>query len=332
MSAFGPLSVNGKPIPGVYNALNFATFKKHSRSLSERLLACATCAQESKQIKNGGVDLKLCRGCLYVAFCSKECQIALWPSHKKECRPNLPGSINLEVAEDFLSNPFLLHYLRVALIAKLAIGLGRVDLDPQHEEGLILGTIDPNGSDRIPGFLRLEIHDDPLEPILFDTNGKGGLTKQRESDSMLIRLWRLSRKYANSIGHNRYPIVMVGFGYENVRHDYGIEITPEALATALGGQSASPIATLPASIKPPPFPWTYDAVMFGIILEYIKLDTDNTLKLRRHLGKTDKLHIRRIGLEYFGMTGPKKLLGSGWSLTGSEMDSPDETRKLAEAF
>jgi len=130
-------------------------------------------------------------------------------------------------------------------------------ISSEHEVDFILEKIDPKGKDKIPGFLRLEIRDNPLKPVPIDISGKRGLTRQRENDTVLIRLWRLARKHSNSIGHKRYPIVMVGFGYENVRHDYGIEITPEAFATAL-----SPVASLPPSIKPPPFPWTYDIVIF----------------------------------------------------------------------
>jgi len=265
--------VDEKPIEGVYGALDSSTYKRHVRIRARPLTVCTTCGQESNRLNEGGVELKICQGCLDAAFCSKECQIAYWPRHKKECGPLEIGRILNEYTSRFLSHPFLLHHLRVALIPKLVLGRPATSMkfDPQecyhivvylnfhptsseHEVGLILGKIDPKGKDKIPGFLRLEILDDPLKPVPI---GKRRLTRQRENDTMLIRLWRLARKHANSIGHQRYPIVMVGFGYENIRHDYGIEITPEAFATAL-----SPVASLPPSIKPPPFPWTYDAVMF----------------------------------------------------------------------
>jgi len=204
------------------------------------------------------------------------------PSHKRKCQRGgfAVDKIVTEMTARFLSDPILLHHLRVALIAKLAICAGpAIFKDPRktylvviymnlhpisssHEQDLFIGRIDPKGNDEIPGFLRLEILDDPLEAIPMDTSGKGGLTRQRESDTMLVRLWRQARKHANSIGRQRSPIVMAGFGYENVRKDYAIEITPEAIATALGNPNISPVTALPPSIKPPPHPWLYDTVMF----------------------------------------------------------------------
>jgi len=204
------------------------------------------------------------------------------PSHKSKCQGGRSAAemILTEMTARFLSDPFLLHHLRVALIAKLAICLGTAIFeDPRkcylvviytnfypisssHEQGLVLGRIDAKGKDEIPGFLRLEILDDPLEAIPMDMSGKGGLTRQRESDTISVRLWRKARKHANSIGRQHSPIVMAGFGYENVRRDYAIEITPEAFATALGNPNISPVTALPPSIKPPPHPWTYDTVMF----------------------------------------------------------------------
>ena len=34
----------------------------------------------------GTIQLKQCKGCLQVAYCSRDCQKAHWPQHKEECR------------------------------------------------------------------------------------------------------------------------------------------------------------------------------------------------------------------------------------------------------
>jgi hypothetical protein len=342
MSALNILVVDGKPIEGVYSTLDFGTYKKLAWGRGQPLTACATCGLGSKHDKEDGVELKVCKGCFCVAFCSKKCQVTHWPSHKKECGPSVLGSIINETVGRFLSHPFLLHYLRVALIEKLAVDLCAKKINPkecyhvviylnfhpissEHEIGLVLGRIDPKGQDKIRGFLRLEIPDRPVEQILVNI-GKGGLTKHREGDTVLIRLWRLARKHTNSIGHEGNLIVMVGFGYENMRHDYGIEITTEAFATAKGAQNLSPVTALPPSIKPPPFPWNYDIVMFFIIMKYISLDEEDTLKLRRDLRRTDKQRLHGIGVDYFAKDAHKLITGSGRLITGSELDPPEDSR------
>jgi len=84
------LIVDDKPIEGVYSAVDFATYKRHARSRAGPLTVCTTCGQESNHLKEGGVELKICRGvsqvaiegfgrgvitycqCLDAAFCSKE--------------------------------------------------------------------------------------------------------------------------------------------------------------------------------------------------------------------------------------------------------------------
>ena len=64
-------------------------------------------------------------------------------------------------------------------------------------------------------------------------------------------------------------------------------------------------------------------------MEYIKLDDDDTLGLRRNLRKSDKERLHRIGVEYRQIHGPKGLLGEGWSITEGELDLPEESRNFA---
>ena len=44
------------------------------------LLLCAGCNQQA-------VGLRRCARCQKVAYCSRECQAAHWPQHKRDCRP-----------------------------------------------------------------------------------------------------------------------------------------------------------------------------------------------------------------------------------------------------
>ena len=67
----------------------------------------------------------------------------------------------------------------------------------------------------------------------------------------------------------------------------------------------------------------------SIIMEYINLDKDDTLKLRRNLRKSDKEHLHQMGVEYRQIHGPETLLGQGWSITEGELDLPEELRNFA---
>ncbi|KAF9559199.1 hypothetical protein CPC08DRAFT_527729 [Agrocybe pediades] len=47
---------------------------------------CSTCHEEKD-------NLQVCAKCKGTFYCSKECQIADWKSHKKQCKPPAPSSI-----------------------------------------------------------------------------------------------------------------------------------------------------------------------------------------------------------------------------------------------
>jgi hypothetical protein len=46
----------------------------------------------------GGAGLKKCAGCLKVYFCSPDCQVAYWPSHKAECKRIAAPSSSLSLS------------------------------------------------------------------------------------------------------------------------------------------------------------------------------------------------------------------------------------------
>lgn len=54
-------------------------FMQPNLMLPESILACLACR------KGKGVNLKKCGYCKSVGYCSKECQKAHWPEHKKVC-------------------------------------------------------------------------------------------------------------------------------------------------------------------------------------------------------------------------------------------------------
>ena len=53
-----------------------------SNTSSENILSCANCGKGEEEISN----LKTCTACKLVKYCSRECQIAHRPQHKKDCK------------------------------------------------------------------------------------------------------------------------------------------------------------------------------------------------------------------------------------------------------
>ncbi|KAH9481055.1 SET domain and MYND-type zinc finger protein 6 [Psilocybe cubensis] len=270
------------PIEGVH-ILSDSSYRKHVRKLP--VLTCETCKK-----RNGekGVEVKRCQGCWSVGFCSKECQRSLWPIHKENCR-TLQSVLDLEeLARHFYSEPFLLHYLRVALILKLGLlspsYLPPADRFPsiivhlhmhptsqEHEMGIYSGKIDALGKEKIPGHLTVGISNEP-------------------EHAMMVRSFKEARKEADAHGRSTNPIVMVDFGYNRELINVGIEITPDAFDTARG--NPPPHAVIPAPLPPLSFPLDVHAVL-GLAGKYIKLDQDDKLKLCRDLRTIDKVFMYR---------------------------------------
>ena len=55
---------------------------KYAKSLSSDERVCSHCFKVGKRTK----ELKMCIGCRMAQFCSKECQNAAWPQHRKVCK------------------------------------------------------------------------------------------------------------------------------------------------------------------------------------------------------------------------------------------------------
>jgi len=54
----------------------------NTTSSKETTSTCANCGKGEE----AGINLKACTACKLVKYCSRECQIAHWPHHKKECK------------------------------------------------------------------------------------------------------------------------------------------------------------------------------------------------------------------------------------------------------
>lgn len=126
----------------------------------------------------------------------------------------------------------------------------------EHAAKLYLGHIDTaNGKEKIPGFLNLSINSESPEKI----NLKGPKT-------LASRLWRRARRDAHAAGRQDNPIILVNFGYDEVSMTVGIELTPDAFATARG--SPPPTAILSALSPGMELPSRIDGFR-SIFIEYV---------------------------------------------------------------
>ena len=51
--------------------------------ISKRMTTISCCAECGKE---GDVNLKACKSCMFVKYCNAECQRNHWPTHKKQCK------------------------------------------------------------------------------------------------------------------------------------------------------------------------------------------------------------------------------------------------------
>ena len=63
----------------------------------------ATCANCGKG-EEGGINLKSCTACMMVKYCSRDCQAAHRPQHKKECKRRAA-----ELHEEALMCPYVFY-------------------------------------------------------------------------------------------------------------------------------------------------------------------------------------------------------------------------------
>eukprot|EP00112_Aurelia_sp_Birch-Aquarium-sp1_P010488 Seg2238.7 transcript_id=Seg2238.7/GoldUCD/mRNA.D3Y31 product="Ubiquitin carboxyl-terminal hydrolase 19" protein_id=Seg2238.7/GoldUCD/D3Y31 len=66
-------------------------FRQHV-STSAKASNCAHCSKSQSDLE---VKLKRCTRCMYVAYCSRECQTKHWGSHQRDCRKGLKSLIGL---------------------------------------------------------------------------------------------------------------------------------------------------------------------------------------------------------------------------------------------
>ena len=68
-----------------------AVYDKMNMQLSREFIRCAGsyCKRHRLDQSAGKVKFKKCSGCHAVIYCSKECQVAHYPKHKKVCKKNV---------------------------------------------------------------------------------------------------------------------------------------------------------------------------------------------------------------------------------------------------
>lgn len=192
--------------------------------------------------------------------------------HKENCQ-TLQTVLDLEeLARHFYSDPFLLHYLRVALILKLdllsplynpppnrfpsvIVHLHVHPISEEHERDLYIGKIDAMGKDKIPGYLTVGINNEPVSYIPLT----GDSSLQNQEHAMMVRSYKEARTEADSKGRSKNPIVMVDFGYNRELINIGIEITVDAFETARGNPPLR--AAIPPPLNPLSQPLDIHAVL-----------------------------------------------------------------------
>ena len=65
-----------------------------ARKTIPKMGKCFNCKVEKER-----VDLSVCNRCMVMQYCSRECQVAAWPSHKLDCDVYREKELELEIKE-----------------------------------------------------------------------------------------------------------------------------------------------------------------------------------------------------------------------------------------
>jgi len=153
--------------PGVQNA-----FESDREDINRRMQSFAwTCTQCGQERSRDGI--KMCGGCKIAMFCSKECQKAHWPTHKRVCRLGSSG-LATSLAKRAIANQtlmFILDEYAVYLLelhkdlsnaAKFAVHMICTTVPVDRIRRLLGSNSDPAADDRVM-FAIKEIRKAPME-------------------------------------------------------------------------------------------------------------------------------------------------------------------------
>ncbi|KAF4615824.1 hypothetical protein D9613_012435 [Agrocybe pediades] len=297
------LDIEHLPVEGVH-ILNDDNYRDY-RHNAHVALQCENCGK--KKGDDGVAELKRCAGCYKVAFCSRECQKTLWPTHKADCKTMQEGRFIAELVQNFYSNPLLLRMLRAAIVLRLGlqnsaapvpqtsipfivVHLHIVPLSEADKEKLVHKQLDAAGKERIPGYLEVGINNETPDYIPIART-----PAEERQLGLNYALYKQARRHADEHGREGNPIVFVAFGHGSSSMLSAIEITPDAFEIARGNYSSlSPLlqqlipdvaGANPVGVR----------TLLAVANTFIQLDLNDELRLRRDMTQADKTFVRDTG-------------------------------------
>ncbi|KAJ6465915.1 hypothetical protein C8R47DRAFT_1326374 [Mycena vitilis] len=249
-------------------------------------MACTVCLKSEEDV---GEELRKCGKCKGVRYCSKQCQAADWPRHKKHCKAvESPGIEKL--IQKLTSNHVLNLHLQACFIQQFTVLLSnprsvlsklfvaRVDI-----------SVDPAN---IPDFFRI-FNDEPGAPRAAELQGMLQISAftplEDEMTPTRRRVWESARE--GGAAADTEPVAVVEFG----RGDFGQQIT-----------CALPIEDEARAIVRRARPWTVESAITGKVTQapfnietcmefintHIRADKRDRLLLRTRMVDEDVQVIR----------------------------------------
>ncbi|KAJ7230115.1 hypothetical protein GGX14DRAFT_409997 [Mycena pura] len=171
--------------------------------------ACTKCFKTD--LDHPELELRRCGKCKGVWYCSKECQTAHWPQHKKSCK-EVEGSGFQKLVQNFYSNPILNKHLQACFIIHFDL-LRRPVLDAPFMARVDI-AIEPAD---MPAFFNVFCG----EPVpagtfmgMLQVNRFTPLSPEAMADLTPMRreIWRQARESADKSGYAGHPVGLVEFG------------------------------------------------------------------------------------------------------------------------